>query len=61
MVPELSFLWMALLKYGLEGFVLKYCIYLFSNVHIVNKLRSEKLIPGSCTYERALEGFYVEM
>lgn len=35
----------------LKGFVLKYCIYLFSNIHIINNLGCEKLILGSCTYE----------
>lgn len=46
---RVQFPWMSLPKNCLE-FVLKYCIYLFSNVHIVNKLRSEKFIPGSCIY-----------
>lgn len=47
---------MSLLKYGLEGFVLKYCIYLFLNVHIVKKLFQDPV-----HIVRVLEEFYVEI
>lgn len=47
---------MSLLKYDLEGFVLKYCIYLFLNVHIVKKLFQDHV-----HIVRVLEEFYVEI